>query len=215
MQDALFYIIISFIGMLLIAILVIPKYRRNINNLQDTRSSLEQRYAQQIADGTAIIIPKDPNAWKSLIFLMTCGAVFILLFQKFKIYISSLEQTCTTVGGWNSLFVNLGCIFIVGGIVLFIAVVLMYKNYKEIIIDGYIPARKSKESHDRIAFKLTRWLKIKEQLRLAMCFIFFIFLMSIPFQTLHILMNASPKKPISIFELNERLQKACLETIKK
>jgi hypothetical protein len=195
-----------------ILVFMIPMYRQQ---LAKSKLPLEQRYVKEIANGEAIIIPKDPAALKKLIFMVASAGIFVVLFQRFKTYISSLEQTCTDVGGWNSLFVYLGGISIVGSILLLIAIMSMYKSYQEIIKDGYAPSRKSKEFQDRIAFKLTKRLKIKEQLRLVISLIFCIFLMSVPFQILHILMNIPKHKPTSIYELNDLLQKVCLEDSSK
>ncbi len=135
------------IGLVLL-VWMIPKYRQQ---LAKSKLPLEQRYAKEIANGEAVIVPKDPASLKKLIFMIACGGIFVVLFQKFKTYISSLESTCTDVAGWNSLIIYLGSISIVGSIVLLIAIISSYRDYQEIIKDGYVPARKSKQHQDRIA----------------------------------------------------------------
>ena len=203
--------VLAAIGLVLL-VMMIPKYRQQLTK---SKLPLEQRYAKEIANGDAVIIPRDPAALKKLIFMIACSGIFVVLFQKFKTYISSLEQTCTDVAGWNSLFVYLGGISIVGSIVLIIAIMSMYRDYQEIIKDGYAPPRTSKQFQNRMAFKLTKRLKIKEQLRMVVLVIGCILFISMPFQIIHILVNISPTKPISIYELNDHLQKSCLDGLKK
>jgi hypothetical protein len=203
--------VLGAIGLVLLVVMI-PKYRQQLTK---SKLPLEQRYAKEIANGDAVIIQKDPTALKKIIFMIACSGIFVVLFQKFKTYISSLEQTCTDLAGWNSLFVYLGGISIVGSIVLLIAIMSMYRDYQEIIKDGYVPVRKSKQHQDHIAFKLTKKLKIKEQLRIAVLIIGCILLMSTPFEIIHILLNISPTKPISMYELNYHLQKVCLDNLKK
>lgn len=203
--------VLGAIGLVLLA-WMIPKYRQQ---LAKSNLPLEQRYAKEIASGEAVIIPKDPAALKKFVFLIICGGVFILLFQRFKDYTSSLKQTCTTIGGWNDLFIFLGGVFIVGGILCLITILSTYKDYKEIIEDGYAPSRKNKLSQDRISFKLTKWLKLKEQLRLIILTACSIFFISSPIIILQILMNTPTHKATSIYELNDHLQKSCLDDLKK
>lgn len=217
MYHFLFFLFWGSLGLAILAIaltLFVPKYRKQLK-IQSQRATLEERYAKEIASGEAVIISKDPTALKKLIFLIACGGILVLLIQKFKLYISSLQQTCTDVYGWNSIFVHIAGLSTVGSILLLIVIVSMYKDYQKIINDGYTPSRKSKQPQDRIAFKLTKRLKIKEQLRLVVFVIGCIFIMSMPFQILHILVNISPKKSISIYELNDHLQKSCLDDLKK
>ncbi len=203
--------VLGAIGLVLL-MWMIPKYRQQ---LAKDNLPLEQRYAKEIASGEAVITPKDPAALKKFVFLIICGGVFILLFQRFKDYTSSLKQTCTTIGGWNGLFIFLGGVFIVGGILCLITILSTYKDYKEIIEDGYAPSRKNKLSQDRISFKLTKWLKLKEQLRLIILTACSILFISSPIILLQILMNTPTHKATSIYALNEHLQKVCLDDLKK
>ncbi len=196
-------------------ILFVPKHRKQLLKIQTTTATLEERYAKELAAGTAVIIPKDPTALKKLIFLMICGGVLIIIFQRFKTYTSSLQQSCASVDGWNGLIVFLGGVFSVGGILCLSIMLYTYKNYKEIIEDGYAPSRKNKEIHDRISFKLTKWLKLKEQLRLTILVSTCIFYISSPILLLQILMNTPTHKITSIYEFNDRLQKSCLDDLKE
>ncbi len=207
----------SSIGLAILAVVLAlfdPKYRKQFK-IQSTRATLQESFAKEIAAGTAVFIPKDPAEFKKSIFIIACGGVFVLIFQKFKIYVDSLQQTCTAIGGWNSLIFFLGTIFIVGGLLMLCLIVKMYKDYKEIIKDGFVPSRKSKASVDRISFKLTKWLKIREQLRLIGFITCSIFLMSSPLLILQIFMNTPTHKITSIYVLNEHLQTACLTNLKK
>ncbi len=217
MYHFLFFLFWGSLGLAILAVLLtlfVPKYRKQLK-IQSQRVTLEERYAKELAAGTAVIIPKDPAEFKKLVFLIIFGGIFVLVFQKFKIYVNSLQQTCTTIEGWNSLIFFLGSIFIVLGIPMLFFLWTRYKNYKEIIEDGFVPSRKSKESVDRISFKLTKWLKIKEQLRLIGFITCSIFLMSSPLLILQIFMNTPTHKITSIYVLNEHLQTACLTNLKK
>lgn len=218
MDHFLFFLFWGSLGLAILAIaltLFNPKYRKELLTIKSTRATLEERYAKEIAAGTAVIIPKDPAEFKKLVFLMIFGGIFVLVFQKYMIYINSLQQTCTTVEGWNSLIFFLGSIFIVLGIPMLFFLWTRYKNYKEIIEDGFVPSRKSKESVDRISFKLTKWLKIREQLRLIGGATCCIILMFSPLLMLYTITNSPTHKITSIYALNDRLQKACLANLKK
>ncbi len=210
----LFWGSLSLAGLAILLTLFVPKYRKQLK-IQSTRTTLEERYAKEIAAGTAVIIPKDPTEFKKLILMFGCAAIFVVLFQWFKNYTSSLMQTCATIGEWNSSFVFLGVIFFIGGILLLFITLFSYKYYKEIMEDGYAPSRKNKDIHDRISFKLTKWRRLKEQFRLITSIAFCILFISSPILLLQANLNTPIYKFNYIHILNDHLQQACLANLKK
>lgn len=190
--------------------LLIPKYRKQLK-IQSIRASLEERYSKEIAAGTAVIIPRHPKMLKVFLLQIAFAAVLVITLKQLK----TLDQTCTGLAGWHSIFIYLGMITIVslgGSLILLIT---SYLSYQRSLQDGFVPSRQTKAFHDRISFQLTKQRKIKEQLKLTVFFILCILLICIPFQMLNIFMNIPNPKPSSIYELNEILQKTSLENLEK
>ncbi|GAC1375097.1 MAG: hypothetical protein NVSMB40_12720 [Aquirhabdus sp.] len=89
-----------------------------------------------------------------------------------------------------------------------------YKSYKQILKSGYFPSLESKHLQNQIAFKLTKKIKIKEQLKLAISVIACIYIISVPFQILYIILDTPSHQSMTLHDLNEGLHQVCLDKLK-
>jgi len=210
MHNYFWFYVLGTIGIALL-VFMLPMFRQQ---LAKSNLPLEQRYAKEIANGEAVIIPKDPAALKKLVQILISAGIFILLFQEFRTYISFLYQTCTRIGIWDVFLIYLAivsCLICIGSL---LGIIFYYKSYKKILLSGYFPSLESRYFRNRIAFKLTKKIKIKEQLKLAVSVIACIYIMTSPFQILYIILYPPSHQSMTLHDLNKGLHEVCLDDLK-
>jgi uncharacterized membrane protein YidH (DUF202 family) len=151
-----------------------------------------------------------------LICYVLAAAIFVVVHQKFQIYIHQMDETCAQLRGMSSFMVQMTYLTVFSILISSILMFIGVKEYREASKDGFSPSRKSNDfSKFKISKKITKKIKLKMKFQLMIYGVLSVLMLSIPLNFTLILTKNCKHNFDSLSELNNQYHAICLDGLKK